>query len=436
MLLTPDFEVAMDQAVAISGNRIVAVGARQDLERRYTAKQVLKGEGKLIAPGLVDAHTHTAQQFLRGRTAEEPPMVWARILVPFESNLDEDDMYASGMLAGVEYIKAGITSFADSGGPHMHRVAAAVDKLGLRACIARSTMDCGDFVPPSMMDSSPAESVRKTEELYQAWNGKDDGRIQIWFALRQAITSTPGLAEAVADAAKRYDTSVHIHLAEHRREVEYCLTNYRMRPTNWFDSFGLVGDRLLAAHCVLLRDDEVMLMHDKGAHPVHCPRANLTNHGFPKLPLFLTLGTTPGIASDGASGNPLDLFSCIRILYSATIAQYGLSVHDSVAVRTKDMLRMATQGGANALRLGSQIGSLTPGKKADLILINMNQPHLNPFGDPVRTIAACAGPADVTDSVIDGRIVMRDRQVLTCDEQEVMALAAERHSKIFARLGI
>lgn len=432
-MLTPQMSILENQAVAIRGTRIVAVGSAVEIDQRYEAKQRLSGEGKLLMPGLVDAHTHNAQNFLRGRTAEQLPMVWTRILVPFESNLDEDDVYASAMLAGVEYIKSGVTSFAESGGPHMHRVAEAVEQLGLRAVIARSTMDCGD-VPDSMKEST-YDCIDRTEALYKEWNGRGDGRIQIWFALRQVMTSTPELVEAVEERSRQYGTGVHIHLAEHRAEVMHTLQRYGLRPGFWLESKGLMDDRVLCAHSVLLREDEMIMMVRNGAHPVHCPRANLVNHGFAKTPLFFSLGCHPGIASDGGSGNSLDLFQAMRLQQFGVGSFWGLNYHDATAVRSTDVLTMATMGGARAMRQADQIGSIVAGKRADVILVNLAQPHLSPFGDLVHAVTANASGQDVTDVVANGRILMKDRQVLVVDEAEVLARAKERKSRIYNRLG-
>jgi 5-methylthioadenosine/S-adenosylhomocysteine deaminase len=433
-VLGPDMTLREGMGIVVDRGAIVAVDRSTQLESLYQARARLDGRGKVALPGLVDAHTHTCQQLLRGRITDEPPMIWVRFLVPFESALEPEDVYWSAMLSCTEMIKAGITAFADSGGRHMDQVARAVEQMGLRACIARSTMDAAEFVPPNMKDST-ADAIARTEELYQTWHGQADGRIHIWFALRQVMTSTPALVEGVADAARRHGTGIHIHLAEHLREVEHCVVNYRKRPAEWLDSLGLLGPNVLAAHCVVLSEREVQLVVERRVTPVHCPRSNLHSHGFPKVPLFLALGSPIGLGTDGASSNALDLFEQARLLKSATQARYGLPINDATVLPVQDGLRMLTLGGARALCLQDQIGTLEVGKKADIILIRHTSPHLAPTFNLVRTLVMCATPSDVSDVIVNGDVLMRERRLTQMDEVEIVAKATEHMSLVARRAG-
>jgi 5-methylthioadenosine/S-adenosylhomocysteine deaminase len=361
-------------------------------------------------------------------------MIWVRFLVPYESTLESEDVYWSARLCCVEMIKAGITSFADSGGRHMSEVARSVEEIGLRACITRSTMDMAEFVPANMKDTT-ADAIAKIEALYRQWHGKGNDRIHIWFALRQVMTSTPELVQGIAEAARRYRTGIHIHLAEHLREVEHCVVNYGMRPAQWLDSLGLLGPDVLAAHCVVLSDGEVQLVAERETIPVHCPRSNLHSHGFPKTPLFLTLGSPIGMGSDGASSSALNLFEGGRLLKSATQARYGLPINDATVLPVESVLRMWTSGGARALLLQDRIGTLEAGKRADIILLNLQGPHMTPTYSPLRTMVMCATPSDVTDVVVDGAILMRDRCLTQVDEAETVAKAGEHMQAIARRAG-
>ncbi len=430
----PDLTVRPGTAIAVEGGEIVAIGDTSGLEGSYRPKTRLEGAGKMAMPGLVDAHTHACQQLLRGRITDEPPMIWVRFLVPYESALEPEDVYWSAMLCCVEMIRAGITSFADSGGRHMYEVARAVQQMGLRASITRSTMDSAEFVPANMRDSAQ-DAVAKTEALYRQWHGKADDRIHIWFALRQVMTSTPELVLGVTEAARRHGTGVHIHLAEHLREVEHCVVNYRMRPAEWLDSLGLLGPDVLAAHCVVLSDREVQLVTERGTIPVHCPRSNLHSHGFPKTPLFLSLGSPIGMGSDGASSSAINLFESGRLLKSATQARYGLPINDATVLPVEDVLRMWTSGGARALMLEDRIGTLEVGKRADIILLSVQGPHMTPTHSVLRTLVMCATPEDVTDVIVDGAILMRDRVLTQVDDAEIVAKATEHMHAVAQRAG-
>ncbi len=434
-LLLPDMTLRPNASIAVNDTRIVAIDDAARAEAAYRPRARIQGDGKLAMPGLVDGHTHACQQLLRGRITDEPPMIWVRFLVPFESTLEPEDVYWSAKLCIVEMIKAGITTFADSGGRHMGQVARAVQEMGVRAAITRSTMDMAEFVPANMKDTA-ADAVARTESLYGEWHGKANDRIHIWFALRQVMTSTPELVERTADAARRLGTGIHIHLAEHLREVEHCVVNYGLRPAEWLDSLGLLGPDVLAAHCVVLSDSEVQLLVERGTVPVHCPRSNLHSHGFPKTPLFLSLGSPIGMGTDGASSNALDLFESGRLLKSATQARYGLPINDATVLPVEALLRMWTSGGARALLLQDCVGTLEVGKQADIVLFDYRKPHMSPTHNLLRTLVVCSRPQDVTDVVVDGAVLMRDGRLTQADEGEIIAKAAEHLRAVAQRAGI
>jgi 5-methylthioadenosine/S-adenosylhomocysteine deaminase len=355
--------------------------------------------------------------------------------VPYESQLEPEDVYWSTMLSATEMIKAGITTFADAGGRHMGEAARAVEEMGLRACIARSTMDSAEFVPSSMKDSAEG-AIRKTEALFDAWHGQGKGRIQVWFALRQVMTSTPGLVEGIAARARERGTGIHIHLAEHLKEVEHCVVNYGLRPAEWLDSLDFLGPDVLAAHSVVLSDAEVQLITERGTVPVHCPRSNLNSHGFPKTPLLLSLGSPIGLGSDGASGGKIDLMAEVRLLKSALQASRGLPINDATVLPLEHGLHMATAGGARALLLEEQIGTLEVGKKADIVLVDRTGPHMWPTHDLLRTLVMCATPQDVRDVIVDGVILMRDRELTLVDEAEIIHKAAGHMASVAKRAGL
>ena len=433
-VLMPDISLREGWALVVTGGRIAAIGSAADVCAGYEAAMILDGDGCVAMPGLVDAHTHVCQQLLRGRITDEPPMIWVKFLVPFESQLQPDDVYWSAMLSGVEMIRAGITTFADAGGRHMGEAARAVADLGLRACIARSTMDSAGFVPDVMKDTA-ASAVAKTNELFGAWHGHANDRVHIWYALRQVMTSTPDLVVGIATAARERGTGLHIHLAEHLREVEHCVVNYGLRPAEWLDSLGFLGPDVLAAHSIVLSDGEVEMLVDRETVPVHCPRSNLNSHGFSKTPQFLTLGSPIGLGTDGASGGKLDLFAEMRLLKSSQQASRGLPINDATVLPVEDGLSMMTSGGARALMLQDEIGTLEVGMKADVILVDTSGPEMTPTHDRLRSLAMCATPHSVRDVIVDGQVLMRDRVLTTVDEVEVIRQAGEHMAAVAHRAG-
>ncbi|MDR3174530.1 MAG: amidohydrolase [Treponema sp.] len=423
------FNLKENCAVALRGNKIAALGSSADAAS-WQGTEILAASGKLLMPGFVDAHTHVNQQLLRGRTADEFPMIWTRFLVPFESSLREDDVTVSTQLACLEMIKAGITAFADAGGVHMDRAAEVTRDCGMRAAIARSTMDQGANIPESMKESSD-DQIRHTEDLYRAFHGSGNGRIEIWFGIRQVMTCSPGLVRKTGEKARELKTGIHSHLCEHKDEVSFCLQHYKKRPVEFLEEMGALGPNFIAAHAVLLSEPDISLLAKRDVKIVHCPHANLTSHGFPKTPRLMEAGLSIGLGNDGASGTALDLFEQARILKKGVTAYWGIPVFDPVVLPNAVLLRMISSGGAAAIGKGDCLGEIAAGKLADLVLIDIHQPHLYPSQKPSDTLIAGGSGRDVTDVIIDGKIIMRGREVLTLDEEKILSDSA-RHMKAVA----
>lgn len=431
-VMMPDFSIKKEQDILIQDSFIMKI---TDTDDRYESKEVLNGKNKLVMPGLVDGHTHTCQQLLRGRTANEYPMVWTRILVPYESSLTPEDCYWSAKLACLEMIKSGTTAFAESGSTHMGDVANAVIESGMRAALARSTMDIGDAIPDCMKESSEL-NILHTEALYDKYQGTGDGRVDIWFAIRQVMTCSPELIREIGKEARRLKTGIHAHLCEHKDEVSFCLQHYQKRPAEFLDDMGVLGPNLLTAHNVVLSERDIDLLGERNVKLIHCPRANYANHGFPKTPRILQNNMSLGLGCDGASRPNLSLFAEMKHLLYGTMAFWGIPIFDPDIICAKDLLKMVTVGGARALQHEAELGTIEEGKKADLITINLMQPHLTPTHNLLNTLVDCAAEHDVTDSVINGKIVMRDRNVLTMNEEEIIKECSKRMKQIAERSGI
>lgn len=431
-VMMPDFSIKKEQDIFIQDSFIVKI---TDTDDGYESKEVLNGKNKLVMPGLVDGHTHTCQQLLRGRTANEYPMVWTRILVPYESSLTPEDCYWSAKLACLEMIKSGTTAFAESGSTHMGDVANAVIESGMRAALARSTMDIGDAIPDCMKESSEL-NILHTEALYDKYQGTGDGRVDIWFAIRQVMTCSPELIREIGKEARRLKTGIHAHLCEHKDEVSFCLQHYQKRPAEFLDDMGVLGPNLLTAHNVVLSERDIDLLGERNVKLIHCPRANYANHGFPKTPRILQNNMSLGLGCDGASRPNLSLFAEMKHLLYGTMAFWGIPIFDPDIICAKDLLKMVTVGGARALQHEAELGTIEEGKKADLITINLMQPHLTPTHNLLNTLVDCAAEHDVTDSVINGKIVMRDRNVLTMNEEEIIKECSKRMKQIAERSGI
>lgn len=433
MLLCPDFSVQQHMSVAILGNKIISVERSKDIDD-IQATKILYGNGKLLMPGLIDGHTHTCQQLLRGSLADEFPMIWVRFLVPFERTLTEDDVYFGALLYCIQAIKSGITGFADSGGRHMQKVAQAAIKSGIRASITRSMMDMGHNIAEDMIEHTE-EAIENNDLLFEQYHGAGSGRISVFYGMRQVMTCSEQLITMVAQHARERGTGVHAHLCEHKDEVGFCLQNYKQRPAEFLDRCGMLDSNLLTAHNIVLSESDITLLAARGVKLIHCPYANLINHGFPKTPRLLEAGCSVGLGSDGAAYNSIDIFEEMRVLRAAVIAHWGLPIFDPVVLTVQKTLAMATQGGAAALGLSNSLGIIESGKTADLIAVDMRQPHIRPTNNYTTALLDCVCAHDVSDSIIDGMPVMLDRRILTLDEDAVMEECAARMRSIRERTG-
>jgi len=416
-VLTPEFEVKGGQVVVIKDKNILAIGDSAALSRDYTAAETLNGNGKLVMPGLIDAHTHICQQLLRGRITDEYPMIWTRIMVPFESNLQEQDVQTSAQLSCLEMIKAGTTAFIDAGGRHMHKVAETVLESGLRGAITCSTMDSGKDIPDTMK-SSIEENLRINKQLFEDFQGSGDGRLDIWFSLRSLISCTPGLIQKVFETAEDCSTGVQTHMNEYPNEVSYCLENFQMRPYEFLESLGVLNQNFLGAHSILLSENEMELVKKHNSKIAHCPISN-SGKGFTKTPSLLQKGIAIGLGTDGAAHSGLSLFDQMKVFKSLMRANWGVPIFDPVVMPSRNILEMATLGGARAMLREQQLGTLEAGKKADMILVNIDQPHIQPTHNLVNTLIESINSNDVSDSIVNGKLLMKNREVLNLDEEKI-----------------
>lgn len=427
-ILTPEYSIEKNYSIVIKDSNIIDIGPSKDIKLKYLSKNVISGKGKLAMPGFVDGHTHTSQQLLRGRITDEYPVIYLRFNLPYESKLDENDISLCTSLSCLEMIKSGITTFADAGSTDLHKVVEQVDKSGLRAALTRATSDKGDLLPPSMKDST-FDAIKKTEDLYKEFHGTGDGRINIWFQFRSVATCSEELIRGVAEKAREYNTGLHTHLSEYNETILYTLGKYGIREVEFLDRLGAVGPNLLAAHSILVNERDLEILKDRNVKIVHCPRSNL-GKGFTKTPQMLGLGMSVGLGTDGTAHSGLSMFKEMTAFRHSQIAQWGVPYFDSSVMPTKTLINLATLGGAKALKLDKQIGSLEIGKKADLIMINIDQPHIIPTHNLLNTLTETVETNDIVDVIVNGRVLMENRVVSSIDEEKLMFEAKSHYKRI------
>jgi 5-methylthioadenosine/S-adenosylhomocysteine deaminase len=418
-----------DGAIAVRGNRIVWLGATSDAQRRFRAATTLDARGQVAMPGLTDCHFHTAQQFLRGKLVQlsrrqrlkMPP--WRNYYLPFEAMLTPEDVRQSGLCAYMAMISVGTTCFLEAGGPHPDAMGEAADAIGIRGVVSHSTIDADDSVPASMRMTA-ATALRRTDALVRRWARHP--RVKAWPALRQIMVCSERLQREMTALAIEHGVKLHTHLAEGGYEVDYALARWNLRPAEYLDSLGVLGPHLLAAHSVLLSIEEMERYVAQQVSVAHCAFNNY-HIGVPRLLEMIRRGVPVGFGTDGAGAwGPLDMF---QVAHAARIGQqlvHGTPNHYRGVVSSEELLAVAVRGGARLAGLAGEAGELAPGKLADLILIDIDTPDQYPCHDPLFAVASNTTGAQVRSVVIDGRLVMREREFVTIDAERVRA-GLDRH---------
>ncbi|HOG00813.1 MAG TPA: amidohydrolase family protein [Clostridia bacterium] len=416
----PDHRILDHAAIAVDKNTIIDIGESDVLAEKYAAAQVLDGKNKLALPGMTDCHTHSVQQLLKGGTVDEPPIIWRRILVPYEASMNPEDRYHAARLYCIQALRAGITMFADAGSMDMTGTIEAAKETGMSAAVSRVGRDMDNELPACMCDPDADACMAHQNELFSKYNGTADGRIRVWYSLSSPMTTSRELGCIVADAAKKNRTGIHIHLGEHPAEVQTCLTRWGMRPPAFLDSCGVLGPNVIAAHCIQVTDFDLQLIAGRGVHIIHCPTANLPTQGIPKLLAERALGINIALGNDGASSAKQDLLGQAQLLKYVTQAVYGTPVFEPNVLPLSEAYDMCTINGARALGTGSARGTLEVGKQADIVLFDLDQPAVRPTRNLFKTFMMVAGSQDVCDLVMNGKVVIKDREFAELDEDLIL----------------
>lgn len=419
-VLKPDMTVAKKQFIAIKNSRIVETGDENLLSDRpeqeqYTAQAVIDDSRILWMPGLTDAHLHTSQQFLKGSLLDERPVIWKRINVPFEASLTEETMALSARLAGVEMIKNGTTSFVDAGGPHVEAAAEEYLKMGMRAALTWQTTD-GPKVPDSLRIETKA-ALPRLERLYKNYHNKN-GILQVYYSVTSLMACSEELFRTVFEAAKEKGITAECHMNEYTSEVMDFIERYGERPFEYLEHAGVLPQNFVAAHCIMLSEPEIEILAQHQVRAVHCPFSNC-GKGVPETPRLLAAGIPVAFGSDGAGHGGLDLFREMRAFRCVMNAVHGIGTANPQIMPAKTLLSMALEGGAKAL-MEEHLGRIETGCLADIIAIDLDQPHLFATGSVVNSLVESACGTDVKHSVIHGKLVMKNRELLTIDEEKVL----------------
>ena len=380
------------------------------------ADQTIDAKGGLILPGLVNGHTHAAMSLFRGLADDLPLMDWLnRYIFPAESKMDRQFVYTGTLLAAAEMILSGTTTFCDMYLFEDETAKAARD-IGMR-CLAGEVLY--DFPSPNYGDID--KGFEYSRHLIEKW--ADDPLVSVAVEPHSAYTCSPDLIMKANELAETYHVPLIIHMSETRGEVMEIQEKYGKKPFAHLRNLGVLGPHVIADHCVWVDESEMDIMADFKVNVIHNPESNMKlASGFAPVPRLIEKGITVGLGTDGcASNNNLDLFSEM----DSAAKMHKVNTLDPTVMDARTVLRMATVEGAKALGLGDRIGSLESGKKADIIVVDTDKPHLIPMYHPYSHLVYAARGSDVSHSIINGRPVMADRRIITMDQDRIMAAARE-----------
>jgi 5-methylthioadenosine/S-adenosylhomocysteine deaminase len=402
--------------VAVRGDEIAAVGAASEIDVSG-ATRIIDANGRVLMPGFVNCHTHIASNMLlRGLLEDVQLFEWLQTMWRLKRNFDEDTLYWASLMGLVEMVKSGMTCFNEHfDGYRVEPQTEALKKVPLRATLGYGFADRGIYAP--ITDWS-WKTLDRFGDKVSAHHRSGEGRIHVGLSPHAPYSCGPDMYRKVRDVADAYGLAIHTHLAEGPQEMAYMRETYATSPVKWLHSLGFLKPDVTAAHCTKLDDDDIRILAETGTKIGHCPCCNAKlDSGTLRLRCCQEAGVTVGLATDGpASHNSLDMFQEMK--FAGMI--HKDKTHDVEFLKTRDLLEMATCEAAKAMNR-PETGRLTPGAKADLIMIDLDKPHTLPVYDVAAALVYSARADDVEMTVVDGKILMENRAVLGIDEREIRA---------------
>ena len=429
MVVTMDGErrVLEDGTVAVKGDAILSVGSRAEIEAKYDGAQRIDARGKLVLPGLINGHTHVPMTLLRGLKDDVTLDVWLKkYIFPAEAkNVTEDFVRWGTRLAAAEQIRGGVTTFAD-----MYyfedSIAEETRAAGMRGVLGETILDF-----PAPDNKTNVAMLEYTEKFLKRWQG--DALIHAAAAPHSMYTCSKKTLQDSAALARKYHAPILIHVAEMKKELDDSRAQNGLTPVQYLERIGLLGPDVVAAHCIWVDEVDRKILAERQVGCVHNPASNMMlASGVAPVIEERAAGVHVGLGTDGPAGSNNDLNLMEEMDLAAKLQK--VTKMDPQALGAKAAVEMATIEGAHALHMEKEIGSLEAGKKADLILIGLDAPNAVPMYEVYAQIVYALKASDVETVVIGGRVVMRDRKVLTVKESEVIAKAREYGKKVEASL--
>jgi 5-methylthioadenosine/S-adenosylhomocysteine deaminase len=418
----PERRVLTPGAVAIRGADIEAVGSPDELRQAYTPARVIDASGRVVMPGLINTHGHAPMVMYRGLADDLALMDWLqKYIFPAEAKTVSPELVRTGTrLAALEMIESGTTTFVDMY-YFEEEVAKAAIEAGLRGIVGETIIQF-----PVADAKTPAEGLARAERFIKEF--KDNGLVVPAVAPHALYTNDQATLLRSAELARRHDVPVLIHFAETEDEVRVAREQYKLTPAAALESIGFWGPKTLGAHGIWVDDDDIAILKRRQIGIAHNPESNMKlASGAAPVMKYLAAGVAVGLGTDGAaSNNDLDMFEAMR--QAAFLAKHAGK--DPTAVSAQVALDLATIGGAKALQMDRLIGSLESGKRADLITVSMSASRQTPIYDPISHLVYATRGDDVRTAIVNGKVLMKDRQVLTLNRATVIADANKLASRV------
>lgn len=398
-------EIVKDIDILIEEDKITKI--EKGIE--FPADNIINGEDKLAIPGLVNSHSHLGMATLRNFADDLNLNDWLMTAIfPIEAKMVPDDVYWASQLSIIEMIQSGVTTFCDNY-YFMDKVADATIESGMRALLTRGLAD---------IDGKGDEKLKETEDLYQKYNNSGEGRIRIAPAPHAIYTCSTEFLVKIMEMAERLNTIINLHVSETIKEVNDCIAKTGMTPVNYLDDIGMLRFHLLAAHCTHITEEEINLVRNRSFYPVYNPTSNLKlASGFTPIDLMLKKKMNIALGTDGSSSNNNQ--NMVEEIHIASLVNKAVTLN-AEAVPAIEVLKMATINGARALGIEKETGSIEVGKKGDIAIFNLNSPSFTPRNNLISALCYSAQSNDVETVIVDGKIIMKNKEILTLDVEKVL----------------
>ncbi len=403
--------------IYIVNDKIEYIG--DDVENKEVHR-IIDGKNKLAMPGLINSHTHIGMSLLRNYADDMPLQTWlSEKIWPIEEKMNGEDVYWGSLLSMVEMIESGTTTFCDMY-DFMEDVAKGLDQSGIRGVLTRGMTAF----------TGADDKLKESREFFKNWHGKGNGRIKVMMAPHAIYTTNSDFLLKTIDLARELNTGLNVHLSETLIEVEDSIREHGKSPVKYLRDLGFFDIHTIAAHCVHVDEEDMDILLKHNVYPVNNPTSNLKlASGFAPVDRMLKMGIPVALGTDGSSSNNnLDMFKEINL---ASILNKAVNM-DALSVSALSAIKMGTINGAKALDWENEIGSLEVGKKADIILLDLDKPHFYPRHNLVSAISYSANGSDVDTVIVDGKIIMENREIKTLDV-EMIKYMAEKHAKDLIR---